>query len=256
VQIDVSFLPALGAAFLLIFARTGTMIMLLPGIGEQGISPRMRLTVALVLAAVLVPLHRADYHLVANTLGPAIVMVVEEIIIGAVLGLSARLTISALDVAGSLIAQALGLGFVTAVDPSQGEQGAIISNFLTMLAITLFFATDMHHLVLAALNDSYTLFAPGEVPATGDVAALVTKSVSGAFRVGVQLSAPFLVFGLMFNIGLGVLSRLMPAMQVYFLAMPLSILGGFLFLVVVLGAMMGMFLDYTAGVLHDIAPHA
>jgi len=232
------------------------MIMLLPGIGEQGISPRMRLTVALILAAVLVPLHRADYHLVTNTLGPAIVMVVEEIIIGAVLGLSARLTISALDVAGSLIAQALGLGFVTAVDPSQGEQGVIISNFLTMLAITLFFATDMHHLVLAALNDSYTLFAPGEVPATGDVAALVTKTVSGAFRVGVQLSAPFLVFGLIFNIGLGVLSRLMPAMQVYFLAMPLSILGGFLFLVVVLGAMMGMFLDYTAGVLHDIAPHA
>jgi flagellar biosynthetic protein FliR len=256
VQIDVSFLPALGAAFLLVFARTGTMIMLLPGIGEQGISPRMRLTVALILAAVLVPLHRADYHLVTSTLGPAIVMVVEEIIIGAVLGLSARLTISALDVAGSLIAQALGLGFVTAVDPSQGEQGVIISNFLTMLAITLFFATDMHHLVLAALNDSYTLFAPGEVPATGDVAALVTKTVSGAFRVGVQLSAPFLVFGLVFNIGLGVLSRLMPAMQVYFLAMPLSILGGFLFLVVVLGAMMGMFLDYTAGVLHDIAPHA
>jgi flagellar biosynthesis protein FliR len=256
VRIDVSFLPALGASFLLIFARTGTMIMLLPGIGEQGISPRMRLTVALVLAAVLVPLHRADYHLVAGTLGPAIVMVFEEIIIGAVLGLAARLTISALDVAGTIIAQELGLGFVTAVDPSQGEQSMIISNFLTMLAITLFFATDMHHLVLAALNDSYTLFAPGEVPATGDVAALITKTTSGAFRIGIQISAPFLVFGMVFNLGLGVLSRLMPAMQVYFLAMPLSILGGFLFLVVVLGAMMGMFLDYTAGVLHDIAPHA
>jgi len=256
VRIDVSFLPALGATFLLIFARTGTMIMLLPGIGEQGISPRMRLTVALVLAAVMVPLHRADYHLVAGTLGPAIVMVFEEIIIGAVLGIAARLTISALDLAGAVIAQELGLGFVTAVDPSQGEQNMIISNFLTMLAITLFFATDMHYLVLAALNDSYTLFAPGEVPATGDVAALVTRMVSGAFRIGLQISAPFLVFGLVFNLGLGVLSRLMPAMQVYFLAMPLSILGGFLFLVIVLGAMMGMFLDYTAGVLHDIAPHA
>lgn len=255
-RIDVSFLPALGATFLLIFARTGTMIMLLPGIGEQGISPRMRLTAALILAAVLVPLHRADYHLVAGTLGPAIVLVVEEIIIGAVLGLAARLTISALDIAGAVIAQELGLGFVTAVDPSQGEQNMIVSNFLTMLAITLFFATDMHHLVLAALNDSYTLFAPGEVPATGDVAALVTKTVSGAFRIGVQISAPFLVFGLMFNLGLGVLSRLMPAMQVYFLAMPISIVGGFLLLVVVLGAMMGVFLDYTAGVLHGIAPHA
>jgi flagellar biosynthesis protein FliR len=183
-------------------------------------------------------------------------MVIEEIMIGAVLGLTARLTISALEVAGSVIAQQLGLGFVTAVDPSQGEQSMIVSNFLTMLAITLFFATDMHYLVLAALNDSFTLFAPGEVPSTGDAAALVTKTVSGAFRIGIQLSAPFLVFGLLFNLGLGVLSRLMPAMQVYFLALPASILLGFLFLVLVLGAMMGMFLDYATGVLHDIAPHA
>jgi flagellar biosynthetic protein FliR len=255
VQIDVSFLPALGATFLLIFARTGTMIMLLPGIGEQGISPRMRLTMALILAAVLGPLHRQDYHLAAGTLGPAVVLVIEEIIIGAVLGISARLAISALDVAGAVIAQQLGLGFVSAVDPSQGEQSVIVSNFLTMLAITLFFATDMHHLVLAALNDSFTLFAPGEVPATGDIAALVTRTVSGAFRIGIQLSAPFLVFGLLFNIGLGVLSRLMPAMQVYFLALPLSILIGFVFLVLMLGAMMGVFLDYTTGVLHNIAPH-
>jgi flagellar biosynthetic protein FliR len=256
VQIDVSFLPALAATFLLVFARTGTMIMLLPGIGEQGISPRMRLTVAIILAAVIVPLHRQDYHFVAGSLAPAIVMVVEEIIIGAVLGISARLAISALDIAGAIISQALGLGFVTTVDPSQGEQNMIIGNFLTMLAITLFFATDMHHLVIAALNDSYTLFAPGEVPSTGDVAALVTKVTAGAFRIGIQLSAPFMVYALLFNIGLGVLSRLMPAMQVYFLAMPASILGGFLFLILVLGAMMGMFLDYTAGVLHQIAPHA
>lgn len=163
-HIDVSFLPALGATFLLIFARTGTMIMLLPGVGEQGISPRMRLTIALILAAVLVPLHRADYHLVGGAIGPAIVMVIEEIMIGAVLGLTARLTISALEVAGSVIAQQLGLGFVTAVDPSQGEQSMIVSNFLTMLAITLFFATDMHYLVLAALNDSFTLFAPPRCP--------------------------------------------------------------------------------------------
>ena len=254
--IDISFLPALGAAFLLVFARTGTMVMLLPGLGEQNVSARLRLTIAMVLAAVLLPLHRGAYHIDAGALGPAVVMLVEEILIGAVLGLTARLTISALEVAGSVIAQQLGLGFVTAVDPTQGEQGVILGNFLTMLGVTLFFATDMHHLVIAALNDSYTLFEPGEVPATGDVAALVTKTVSGAFRIGIQLSAPFLAFGLLFNLGLGVLSRLMPQMQVFFIALPLSILLGFLFLVLVLGTMMGLFLDYAGGVLHELAPHA
>jgi flagellar biosynthesis protein FliR len=172
------------------------------------------------------------------------------------LGLTARLTISALEVAGSVIAQQLGLGFVTAIDPSQGEQAALVSTFLTMLGVTLIFATDMHHLILAALNDSYTLFAPGELPAVGDAASLVTRTVAGAFRIGIQLSAPFLVFGLLFNIGLGVLARLMPQMQVFFVALPLSILLGLMFLVLVLGAMMGLFLDYAGGVLQALAPHA
>jgi flagellar biosynthesis protein FliR len=256
VQIDVSFLPALGAAFILVFARIGTMMMMLPGLGEQNVSARLRLTLALVLSGVLLPLHRNAYHIDTGALAPAVVMLVEEIIVGAVLGLTARLTVSALEVAGSVIAQQLGLGFVTAVDPTQGEQGAILGNFLTMLGLTLIFATDMHHLVIAALNDSYSIFEPGEVPATGDVAALITKTVAGAFRIGIQLSAPFLAFGLLFNIGLGVLSRLMPQMQVFFVALPLSILIGFLFLVLALGTMMGLFLDYVGGVLHALAPHA
>jgi len=256
VKIDVSYLPALGATFLLVFARIGTMVMLLPGLGEQNISARLRLTIALILTGVLLPLHRADYHIDPGALGPAIVLLVEEIVIGAVLGLTARLTISALEVAGSVIAQQLGLGFVTSVDPTQGEQGVILGNFLTMLGVTLFFATDMHYLVIAALNDSYTLFAPGEMPSTGDVAALVTKTVSGAFRIGIELSAPFLVFGLLFNLGLGVLSRLMPQMQVFFVALPASIMFGLLFFVLMLGSMMGLFLDYAGGVMHELAPHA
>ena len=254
-QIDVSFVPALAAAFMLIFARIGTMLMLLPGLGEQNVSARVRLTLALILAAVLLPLHRAAYHIDPGALGPAVVMLVEEIVIGAVLGLTARLTISALEVAGSVIAQQLGLGFVTSIDPSQGEQGVILGNFLSMLGLTLIFATDMHHLVIAALNDSYNVFEPGEVPTSGDVAALVTTTAAGAFRVGVQLSAPFLAFGLLFNIGLGVLSRLMPQMQVFFVALPLSILIGLFFLLLALGAMMGFFLDYVGGVLHELAPH-
>ena len=254
-RIDLSYLPALGAAFLLVFARTGTMLMLLPGLGEQNISTRMRLTFALVLAAMLLPLHRNAYHIDPGALAPTLVMLVEEILVGAMLGVTARLTISALEVAGSVIAQQLGLGFVTAVDPTQGEQGAIVGNFLTMLGITLFFATDMHHLVIAALNDSYNLFEPGELPSSGDAAALITRTVAGAFRIGIQISAPFLVFGLLFNIGLGVLARLMPQMQVFFVALPLSILLGLVFLLLLLGAMMGFFLYYAGGVLHELTPH-
>src|SRR5437660_8551194 len=255
-RVDITFLPALAAAFMLMFARIGTMMMLLPGLGETGVPSRVRLVAALVLTAVLLPLHRSAYHVDLRTLGPVLVAFAQELLIGAMLGLTARLTLSALQVAGSVVAQQLGLGFVTAVDPTQGQQGVIIGNFLTILGLALLFATNLHHLVIAALDDSYTLFLPGEVPLTGDMAALMTRMVAGAFRVGVQISAPFLVFGLLFNLGLGLLSRLMPQMQVFFVGMPLSIMLGLLILVLVLAAMMGTYLDSVEGILRELAPHA
>jgi flagellar biosynthetic protein FliR len=254
-KIDISFLPALAAAFMLVFARIGTMIMLLPGLGELSVPVRVRLTIALVLTAVLLPLHRSAYALDLKWFAPMITMLAEELFTGAVLGLTARLTIAALQIAGSVIAQQLGLGFVTAVDPTQGQQAAIVGNFLTVLGITLIFAVDLHHLVIAALDDSYTLFRPGEMPLVGDAAALTTRTIADAFRIGVQLSAPFLAFGLLFNLGLGVLSRLMPQMQVFFVGIPLSILAGFLILVLVVGAMMGTFLGSIENVLTELAPH-
>jgi flagellar biosynthetic protein FliR len=255
-RIDVSFLPAYAAAFMLLFARVGTMVMLLPGLGEMSVPVRMRLVIALLLAAVLFPLHRAAYAIDLRAPGPVLISLGQELLIGLVLGLTARLTISALQVAGSVVAQQLGLGFVTTVDPTQGQQGIILGNFLTILGITLIFATDLHHMVIAALHDSYRLFRPGEVPVAGDVAMLVTRIIGGAFRVGIQLAAPFLVFGLVFNLALGVLSRLMPQMQVFFVGVPLSILIGFLILLLVVGAMMGGFLSYVEGVLRLLAPYS
>jgi flagellar biosynthesis protein FliR len=253
-RIDVTFLPALAATFMLVFARIGTMVMLLPGLGEMSVPVRVRLTVALVLAAVLLPLHQAAYQIDLRSFGPLIALLGQELFIGAMLGLTARLTIAGLQIAGNVIAQQLGLGFVTAVDPTQNQQGILVGNFLALLGVTLIFATDMHHLVIAGLNDSYKLFAPGELPVVGDMAQLVTRTIATAFKIGIQLSAPFLVFGLLFNLGLGVLSRLMPQMQVFFIGMPLTILLGLLLLLLVIGAMMGMFVGYLEGVLGELSP--
>lgn len=253
-KIDISYLPVLAAAFLLTFARIGTMVMLMPGIGEMNMPVQVRLAIALVLTAVLLPGHQAAYTIDLNTLAPVILMAIQEIMIGAVLGLTTRLAVSALQTTGAIVAQQMGLGFVTAVDPTQNQQGALLGNFLALLGVTLVFATNLHHLVIIALNDSYAIFAPGQMPLVGDVAQHITAVVAGAFRIGIQLSAPFLVFGLLFNLGLGVLSRLMPQMQVFFIGLPLSILLGFMMLILVIGAMMGVFTDYLGNVLGELAP--
>jgi flagellar biosynthetic protein FliR len=251
-RIDISLLPALGAAFMLVFARIGAMVMLLPGFGEVFIPVRVKLAIALLLTLIILPLHRAAYHVDMQSVAPLAVLLVHEIIIGVVLGATARVTLAALQVAGSIIAQQLGLGFVTSIDPSQGQQGALMGNFLTLLGIALLFATDAHYLVITALDESYRIFSPGELMPSGDVAALATRAFSAAFKIGLQLSAPFLVFGLVFNIGLGVLARLMPQMQVYFIGVPLSILIGFMILAAVLVSMMGTYMDYFIGVMRDL----
>ena len=253
-RVDISLLPVLAATFMLVFARVGAMVMLLPGFGENNIPVRIKLGIALLLTLIILPLHRAAYQVDLTSMSAMGVLMVHEIVIGIVLGATARVTLSALAVAGSVIAQQLGLGFVTAVDPTQGQQGVLIGNFLSVLGMTLLFATDMHHLVIAALNESYRIFAPGDVMPSGDVAALATRAFATAFKIGLQLSAPFLVFGIVFNVGLGVLARLMPAMQVYFVGVPLSILVGFIIFALVLAGMMGTYLDYFAGVMHELTP--
>ena len=161
-RLDVSLLPALAAAFMLMFARIGAMVMLLPGLGESNIPVRIKLAIALLLTLIMLPLHRAAYHVDLTSITAVLVLMLHEIVIGIVLGATARVTLSALQVAGSIIAQQMGLGFVSTVDPTQGQQGLLIGNFLTLLGVTMLFATDSHHLVIMALDESYKIFSPGE----------------------------------------------------------------------------------------------
>ena len=173
-RVDISFLPALAATFMLVFARIGAMVMLLPGFGESNIPTRIKLSIALLLTLIILPLHRQAYQVDTSSLAPLAVLMLHEIVIGIVLGATARVTLSALQVAGSVIAQQLGLGFVTSIDPTQGQQGLLIGNFLTILGLTLLFATDSHHL-RSQPSTSYRIFSPGEFFQRGDVAALATR---------------------------------------------------------------------------------
>ncbi len=93
-RIDISLLPALAAAFMLVFARIGAMVMLLPGFGETNIPVRIKLAIALALTLIILPLHRAAYTIDMQSMAPLMVMLVHEIVIGVVLGATARVTLS------------------------------------------------------------------------------------------------------------------------------------------------------------------
>jgi flagellar biosynthesis protein FliR len=244
-------IPELATAFILTFARVGTLVMLMPGIGEQMIPVRVRLGVALLLTLVLFPLTRTLLP-AGGTPDAIIAVLIGEIAVGLVLGLAVRMVVGALQTAGNIVAQQLGLAFAMSVDPAMGGQQAAIGNFLTLLGITLIFAADLHHLAITAIRDSYAFLPPAGVPEVGDAAMLAMRAVGRGFALAVQIAAPFIAFGILFNLGLGVLSRLMPQLQVFFLAMPATILIGMLLLLVALGVMMGVFLEDLAQFLGEL----
>ena len=147
--------------------------------------------------------------------------------------------------AGATIAFQAGLSIAQGADPSQsGMQGVVIGNFLTMLGVTLIFATNLHHMALAAIYDSYKVFSPSDPLMFGDAAQMALRALTSGFIVGVQMAAPFIVFGMVFNFGIGILARLMPQLQVYFLAMPANIGVGLVLFAVLLSMMMGWYLTH------------
>lgn len=242
---SIGWAPDTAFLFFLIFARVGTILMLLPAIGEQSVPARMRLSFAVVFTLVLFPLITPMLPGIPGNLAGLMAALGHELAVGLILGGLLRLLLSATQVAGAVIAYQMGLSMAQTTDPTQGGvQGAIVGNFLSFLGITLIFATDLHHMLLAGVYDSYTVFPPDAPLMLGDAAQMAIEVIAGAFRVGVQMAAPLLVFGLVFYLGLGVMGRLMPQIQVFFMAMPANIIVGLLLFALLLTLMMGWYLAY------------
>jgi len=236
-------LPQTAFFYLLLFARIGSFLMLVPALGEDTIPPRMRLSFALALTFMLYPLLTQYLPALPADIGGMVVQLVRELAVGLVLGAITRMMVMATAVAGSIVAFQSGLSVAMTADPTQGGvQGAIFSSFLSLLGIALIFATDLHHLALAAIYDSYMVFDPQANLMFDDAAQLAIRTVANAFTIGVQMAAPFIVFGLVFNLGAGILARLMPQLQVFFILMPANIFAGIVLFALLLAMMMGWYL--------------
>ena len=241
----VSWGPDIAYYFFLVFARLGTIMMLLPALGEQAIPSRLRLTFALAFAFILYPLVLPQLGPVPDTVAGLAAALGHELAVGFILGGLLRLILTATQVAGAVIAYQMGLSMAQTSDPTQpGVQGAIVGNFLALLGLTLIFATDMHHMLLAGVYESYAYFPPDAPLMLGDAADMAVRIVAQAFMVGVQMSAPLLVFGLVFYLGLGILGKLMPQIQVFFMAMPANIIIGLILFALLLTLMMGLYMTH------------
>lgn len=210
----------------LVFARVGAIVMLLPGIGEQVVPPRIRLSFALLMAVCIGPVVAPLLPAIPASLGAMGGQVIKEVLTGLMIGTLMRLMLSTLATAGETISLQTTLSFSQTANPLGAQPGTSLTTFLTLLGVALIFATNLHHLFLAGMVRSYTLFAPAKPMMISDAVALAVQTIGGSFALGIQLAAPVIVFSIVFNIAIGLVGRVMPQFQIFFVAAPLSIIFG------------------------------
>lgn len=244
-------------AFMLVFTRIGTAMMIMPGIGDGFVPERVRLLFALAFSAALTPILMA--HLPEFTVGSVqfLTLLVGEFIMGAFIGGIARIFMTALDTAGMLVSMQIGLANAQIFNPQFASQGSIMGAFLSITGALLLFATNLHHVLITALVESYRSFPPGMLDKQfiGDVADTVALAVTQAFAIGFHFAMPFIIVTTMIYVAMGILSRLMPQLQVFILSMPIQIIVGLLtFMVVASAGMMYWMREYETAIRLFIVP--
>lgn len=225
----------------LVFCRIGAALSLVPGIGDSMVPARFRLGIAFSLTIILAPILSPVIPNIPQTTGELFFLMGSEVTIGLFIGLVMRIIMTSLDIAGTFISMINGLSSASILNPLLQQQSSVISVFLMTIGGVLIFATGLHELMLRAIYDSYEVFVPGKLPPMGDLTKVVVEMTSRAFRIGLQLSFPTLVIITLLLIVLGVMARLVPQLQVFFVALPLQIIVGLIILIVGLGSLFYVF---------------
>jgi flagellar biosynthesis protein FliR len=237
------FLPTNTFAALLVFARIGSAMMLLPGFGEVYVPQRYRLLFALIFSGLLLPVLAPVLPRLPASPAELVLVLGGELVIGVFIGTMTRLILAALQIAGQIMSLQMGLSNAQVFNPMEASQDSIPSAFYAVLGVLLIFITNTHHLMLRGLVDSYAVFVPGHLPPVEDLSQTVAHAVAASFRLGIEMAAPFIVLGTVFFVGLGLIARLVPQLQVLFVTQPLQIMGGLLLMGLIAATGMGWFLQ-------------
>ncbi len=220
----------------LIFMRVGALVMLMPALGEQSVPAMARLGFALLMAMCLTAVAGPTLPPLPETLGAVVGQIIKELLVGVMIGLLLQIMIMALAVAGETISIQTTLSFAQTTNPTEAQPTSSVSSFLSVMAMALIFASNLDHMFISAMARSYSLFPPTKALPLMDAATLAVHTFGQAFALGLQLAAPVVVFSIVFNVAIGLVGRMMPQFQVFFVATPLHVLFGLSVFALSLGA--------------------
>lgn len=214
-------------ALFLAFCRIGGCFMVLPGFSSFRVPLQIRLFLAVAVSMALLPaLWDTIYPNVQGGSVTYILLVGAELFIGVTLGLVARFIVVSLQYAGTVMSMAIGFNSSPSSGVIENEPEGPLTAMITFTALAILFLTDFHHMIIASLVRSY-----GFMPmATGFEPRLalmtLTDTLANAFMLVLRLASPFMVYGLIFNLSIGMVNKLAPQIPVYFISIPFILAGG------------------------------
>ena len=228
---------ALFYTFLWPMTRISACLIATPILSSMSVNTRLRVSLAMVLTILIYPLH--DWPIVDVLSGAGLVLFLEQVVIGVMMGLILQIVFAAVSAAGEFISLSMGLGFAMMADPNSGVQTPVISQFLVILATLVFVSIGGHLILIELLLDSFRLWPIGEpqleIAMVWDLLQWSVLLFTGA----TMIALPAMVVLLLTNSAMGVVSRAAPSLNVFAVGFPLTLLMGIVVLIVLLPSFMG-----------------
>ncbi|MDX1708937.1 MAG: flagellar biosynthetic protein FliR [Desulfobacterales bacterium] len=216
--------------FFLIFLRVGAILMSMPIFKSKSIPVLFKIGLALAASITLYPLMDRTAFAVPGNLGVFAVGAVGEILLGISIGMAVNLIFVGLQIAGQISGYQMGLAIAHVMDPSAGQQVPLLSQFFQLFAFLMFLILNAHHWFLKALAGSFQLVPPFGFRFNGSLIELLMGMAGNMFVIGIQVGAPIIAALLLTSIAFGLIARTVPQMNILFVAMPLKIMIGLLFI--------------------------
>lgn len=226
------------------FCRIGGCFMVLPGISTARVSLRIRLFLSIAISIAIIPLMWEQIYVATRVSNSAyIVLIASETFIGVTLGLIARYITLGLQFSGAALSASIGFNAAPSAAILQNEPQGAITNLITVSAIVLLFISDFHHLVIQTIVNSYQFMPIGTGFEVRMALVTLTDTLGETFLLMLRLASPFIVYGLIFNLAIGMVNKLAPQIPIYFISIPFILAGGLLLVYFGISNYLTLFLD-------------
>ena len=209
--------------FLFVLLRVGALIMFFPILGSPQVPGRIKIGLILFVSIAVFPIVRATPMHDPKSLFELVVNLFSEITIGLAVAYSARLMFTAVQIAGTVVDFQMGFGVVNVIDPQTETQVSITAQFQNILAILFFLALDAHHIIIWAIVESFFLINPFQINFSTFTPEIILLLFKATFVTAVKIAAPIMAILFFISVGLGLVARTVPQMNVFIVGFPLQI---------------------------------